>query len=253
MATSKHGPSDSATPPLYYPPYEGPMSDYITIEPVSFKETEKSRRVGEGRATASQPSINYLPPPFPPPGWVDKPETRQSFSHRHRKLISISKYLFIIAFFTIGFTTPLLVFHYRHTRKERQINVQYHLCIWLLITWGSACVSNMFINTLPYIFKFLVQWINPGHVKYWRIFRFLRLAVTLLGAAIGSCISFNHVSSLFLLPQLKTALYQLISRKVYPQQQYSPQERSRRETQAWLLRMGRHSQNPRHQREQKTL
>ena len=197
MAFPNYGPS-SSNPPLYYPSHEGPVSEYITIEPISSKETGESQIFGTDGIDTSQPSINYLPPPFPPPGWADKSNSLQPFSQRYRKLIRITKYLIVVAFITAGLATPVLISHYRHTTKERQKDVRYNVYLWLLITWGSACVSNVFINVFPYLFKFVAQVVNPGHVKYWRIFRFLRLAVTVLGATIGSYISFELVSFPFL-------------------------------------------------------
>ena len=139
-------------------------------------------------------SINYLPPPFPPPSATTHSSIRQTFAQRHRKVLAIVKYLVTLIIITVAFATPVAIYRGREKSKDLQKDVRYHLLLWVLISWLSTAISNISITLFPYLFKFIARWVNPGHVKYWRIFRFMRLAVTLLGGAIGTYVSYTYVS-----------------------------------------------------------
>lgn len=185
----------SSNPPIYLPSHQGGLTaDYINIEPASFKETEDGQSFATTTNNTLRSSITYLPPPFPPVGGVDNTAIRQTFAQRHRKSISVVRYLTVLLLLTVCFVAPVVLFGDVEQKKDKK-NLRYYVSLWLLITWGCACISNVFINLFPYMFRFVAGWVNPGHVKYWRIFRFMRLSVTLLGAAIGAYVSFVLVSS----------------------------------------------------------
>ena len=195
MALSSHKPSSSGSnPPRYDASRQGSVSsEYISITPPSLKGNGEPPTFPVDGSNSLHSSINYLPPPFPPPS-VGRSPILQTFSQRHRKAIAIIKYLVILVVVTIAFATPVAIYHIREKTKNLQKDVRYHLLLWTLISWLSAAISNIAITLFPYLFKFIARWVNPGHVKYWRIFRFMRLAVTLLGGAIGMYVSYTYVS-----------------------------------------------------------
>ena len=192
---SPHRKPLSSNPPMYLPSHQGGLTtDYINVEPAYFKETGDGQSFTTATNSTSRSSITYLPPPFPPAGRVDNTDGRQTFAQRHRKSIAVIRYLTVMLLVTVCFVAPVVLFGDVKQEKDKK-NLRYYLSLWLLITWGCACVSNVFINLFPYVFRFVAGWVNPGHVKYWRIFRFMRLSVTLLGAAVGAYVSFIFVSS----------------------------------------------------------
>ena len=195
MALSSHRPeSANSSPPRYNASRQGSVSsEYVSITPPSLKGTGDPTAFATDGSNSLRSSINYLPPPFPPPS-TSQPNTRQSFSQKYRKAIAIVKYLVTLVVVTISFATPVAIYHVREGSKNLEKDVRYHLLLWILTSWLSTATSNVSITLFPYIFKFVARWVNPGHAKYWRIFRFMRGAVTLLGGAIGTYISYTYVS-----------------------------------------------------------
>jgi hypothetical protein len=222
MAISKHRPS-SSTSSVY--PSQAPSltNEYINIAPSPFKEDTKNMMFAEEETVTSRTSVNYLPPPFPPPGWDPKVTAQQPFMKRHRKLIAVLLYILTLLLITAAFVAPVVYFKIHHEESEKLNkrgskekdagsdkdkdggkdkgqgkDLHYHFALWLLVSWAFLAVSNIFINIIPYAFRIVASWVNPGWVKYWRIFRFMRLAVTLLGGVVGCYLSYVYVSSVFL-------------------------------------------------------
>jgi len=135
---------------------------------------------------------------------------------------AVKYYLTIILVATV-LAIPIIVFRQAQLTDDDTVEsaadkqyrqLVFYLFLWLLITWLSACVSDMLILAFPYIFRFvagqglplnkdIIQWltgissyINPAHQRYWRIFRALRKPVVLLGCISGSYTSFQFVSFL---------------------------------------------------------
>ena len=179
-------------------------NEYINIAPSPFKEDMKGSTYSESEETVTSRlasranSITYLPPPFPPPGWDPNSSVRQPFRKRHRKLLAVLLYLLLLLLSTAAFAVPAIYFLAKgtgsKTSPEGDRDIRYHMCLWLLVSWGFFVLSNIVINVLPYAFRVIARYANPGWVKYWRIFRYMRLSVTLLGGAIGTYLAYVYVS-----------------------------------------------------------
>ena len=179
--------------PMYKTQNLGLASDYINVGPPptnDIKQEEYQTQVGSSRS-----SINYLPPPFPPPGFNEE-EVKPSFWKRHGHHIK----------WTLGFVTMVLicaallypVFKFRTTEQwteeetpemsDRQM--QYHIFLWLFISWINLLFWWVVASAFPHVFRFVAGFVNPGQQKYWHIFRYMNAAITLLGGSIGLYIAY---------------------------------------------------------------
>ena len=184
--------------PTYNHVHNANSSDeFINIETGVKEETRAYP--GPTESASTRPSITYLPPPFPPPGWASEDEVRLPFFQRYRRFFRVIAYLFVLLAVTAGLTVPVVLYYddgdwSSDEDEEKHRDLLHHLFRWLLVSWCFFAFSNISINIFPYVFRVVARWVNPGHVKYWRIFRFMRLPVTLLGGTIGSYFSFFVVS-----------------------------------------------------------
>ncbi|KAN0066820.1 hypothetical protein V8E54_015109 [Elaphomyces granulatus] len=64
---------------------------------------------------------------------------------------------------------------------------------WILASWLSACLFHALAQVFPYIFRFVSKYINPAHRRYWKVFRFMKWPITVLGCTIGSYIAYYFV------------------------------------------------------------
>lgn len=76
---------------------------------------------------------------------------------------------------------------------EQYRNLGWWISSWILASWISACLFHAFAQVFPYIFRFLSKYINPAHRRYWKVFRFMKWPITLLGGTIGSYLSYYFV------------------------------------------------------------
>jgi hypothetical protein len=73
-------------------------------------------------------------------------------------------------------------------------NLGFWICAWVMVTWLSACLFHAASQIFPYLFRYVAKFVNPAHRRYWRVFRFMKWPITLLGCTIGSYISYYFVS-----------------------------------------------------------
>ncbi|KAM7196962.1 Mechanosensitive ion channel protein 8 [Rhypophila sp. PSN 637] len=66
----------------------------------------------------------------------------------------------------------------------------FYLFYWLEISWIALCLSFLVGTALPYVFRFIARYVNPAHVRYWRVLRVLRRPITLAGFLIVSFASY---------------------------------------------------------------
>ena len=71
--------------------------------------------------------------------------------------------------------------------------LKHHIYLFLAIGFASFVVSNLLITVFPYIFRAIAPLVNPGHKKYWKIFWRMTSAITCLGGAIGTYVSYTVV------------------------------------------------------------
>ena len=181
--------------PLYnQTQYHGGLAeDFINVQPMPMND-EKSQdfrpEFGDSRG-----SVNYMPPPFPPPSWRDEGE-KPTFWKRHGRKIKVMLSLVFMVLVSAALLFP--VFKYRQTEdwteeETPEISHQqltYHVFLWLFVSWTNLLLWWGFANWMPHGFRFLAGIFNPGQQKYWRTLKFMTPAVTLLGAAIGNYISY---------------------------------------------------------------
>lgn len=69
----------------------------------------------------------------------------------------------------------------------------FWISTWILASWLSACLFHALAQIFPYIFRFVSKYINPAHRRYWKVFRFMKWPITILGCTIGSYIAYYFV------------------------------------------------------------
>lgn len=197
MAQPKHK-SNASTSSMYTSHPPSLSSEYINIAPSPMKPEEKSHMFEEEGQGTARASVNYLPPPFPPPGWDPAATAQQSFLRRNSRFIKIVAYLIILILVTGALTVPVILWWGRSAAELKGSDDAplFHLALWILVSWAFFMFSNLLINLLPYVFRLMARMFNPGWVKYWRVFRFMRLAATMLGGTIGTYCSWVYVSYL---------------------------------------------------------
>ena len=185
MTIIKDRPSSEGSS-LYPTPFRGGLTDeYIDIASTPAREKD---------VVSEQSSATRVPSPFSIEEPIDHISGHLSFWQRHWKDKTVLKYLLSLIIISTIFTIPVFSFHFSNIKDKKKKDLEFYLSLWLLTTWACACVCDVLINVFPYIFRLIAASVNPGHVKYWRIFSFMRLPVVFLGATIGSYISFWFVS-----------------------------------------------------------
>ena len=196
-SSSRNRGSRSSLP--MYAAHQGGLSDeYINIASIP----EKHNTVTESaRAHASTKSpMHYLPPPFPPPSWEDN-KPPQSIFKRHSTIFGWLAYLLFIC--AVGALLVTQTLRYKdtdpwtqeETAEMTQKTLMFHLWLWLSVSWAATIFFNLIANIFPYLFRIVAGFVNPGQRKYWRIFFFMRMAITYLGASVCCYIAYCIVSS----------------------------------------------------------
>ena len=186
--------------PRYSIPGNGGLSDELFVNAGSLPVKEAGGFDSTQPDYQARASINYLPPPFPPPPWTDSQEPKRSFFRRHKKLIGWIAYLFLICTITAGLIYPIIAFRETEAWTEEETpeishkQLVWHVFLWLFTSWTCLIFSNLCISIFPHVFRIVAGWVNPGQQKYWRIFRFMKMGVTFLGGAVGTYISWAIVS-----------------------------------------------------------
>ena len=138
--------------------------------------------------TEQRPRLNSYMPVTQPGYWT-------------RKTTFALRYLAVVVLIGLPLAIPVILFNTDQavegdSAETRQYhNLVFYLFLWLLVTWLSTCVANILTHIFPYIFKFVAGYVNSAHKKYWRVFRVMRLPVTLLASAISGFAAFYIVGA----------------------------------------------------------
>ncbi|MCJ1291221.1 hypothetical protein MMC34_002764 [Xylographa carneopallida] len=190
MSLPKHKPAGS-TSSMYSSHPPSLSSEYINIAPSPLKPQDKSQMFSDEGGVTTRPSITYLPPPFPPPSYDPTSTVRQTFLQRNRRFINIVAYFIMLILVTFALAVPVFLWRGRWAEERKGAeDLRLHLAIWIFASWAFFMLSNLLINLLPYVFKIYARLFNPGWIKYWRVFRFMRFATTMLGGILGMYCSF---------------------------------------------------------------
>jgi hypothetical protein len=183
--------------PMYKTQNLGLANDYISVGPQGMNDI-KQEEFQQTFASARN-SMNFQPPPFPPPGWHDE-EVKQSFWQRHGHRIKLLFAFVFLVLVSAGLLYPVI--RYRETEQWTeeetpeisQKQLYYHIFLWLFISWINAAIWFAIATAFPHVFRIVSGILNPGQQKYWHIFKFMIPAITLLGTALGVYISYVIVS-----------------------------------------------------------
>ena len=123
-------------------------------------------------------------------------------SRRERKRVFFHALRFVLITVIVGIILCIPIFVYRDYKgidnsKDPAVqneNLVYWLFAWFLTSWLIACFFNFIGLLFPYIFWIVAKFVNPAHRRYWRVFRPMKLPITLLGALVGFYVTFFVVS-----------------------------------------------------------
>ena len=130
----------------------------------------------------------------------DSPYKMLSRRERNRIILHAVRFVLTTVVIAIFLAIPLFVLAgYADVGDSIDDNLQkknavYWGFAWILSAWVIGCFFHFIALILPYVFWIVAKFVNPAHRRYWRVFRPLRLPITLLGGLIGSIITFDLVS-----------------------------------------------------------
>ena len=175
----------------------GLAQDYITVGHTADEKTRS--QPGWAPSEQHEPAPDYMAPSFmTPPSW-SRDEQKAPFIQRHRSAIGWIIYVtFILAGgaglgYLVWTSREKELWTQEETPEMSERMLKHHVYLSLTSSFASFVGSNLLITVFPYIFRAIAPLINPGHKKYWKIFRFLKSAVTVLGGAIGTYIPYTVV------------------------------------------------------------
>ena len=197
MATGKgrssSGGQDSL--PMYKTQNLGLAGDYINVGPSTMDESKQEPEYASTRSSA-----HYQPPPYPPPDLIRSSDDNQSTWQRHGHRIKLFFGLAIMVGVAAALVIPVIALRPTEDWTEEETPAQskkqldFHIYVWLFISWTNLLLWFFLAIMFPYIFKFIFGFLNPGKAKYWHMFRLMRTAITFLGASIGCYIAYIIVS-----------------------------------------------------------
>ncbi|KAK4183181.1 putative Mechanosensitive ion channel [Podospora australis] len=74
--------------------------------------------------------------------------------------------------------------------RQRNKQTVYYVFLWLLISWICFAIVFVIASALPYIFRFVARYVNPAHMRYWRIMRTLLRPICITGVVCCSYVAF---------------------------------------------------------------
>ncbi|KAK4228633.1 putative Mechanosensitive ion channel [Podospora fimiseda] len=98
-----------------------------------------------------------------------------------KNLYKVLKFFIIFGFVGIILAIPVIVIGNDKVNKraefpteeeffaQRERQTVYYIFMWLLATWVCFAVFYVFAMAMPYIFRFVARFVNPAHMRYWRI------------------------------------------------------------------------------------
>ncbi|GAB1315562.1 hypothetical protein MFIFM68171_05772 [Madurella fahalii] len=110
---------------------------------------------------------------------------------------------FIIIFGVVGvlLAIPVIVINGEEISAKANIDLDdflaqqtrqlvYYIFGWLFVSWIGLAISYLIGTALPYLFRFVARYVNPAHMRYWRILRTMRRPICVVGVVTTSYIAF---------------------------------------------------------------
>ncbi len=106
----------------------------------------------------------------------------------------ILRSVFLIAPIGIIFAIPMII--YDTSSYDSMIGKEriFWLFVWLEVSWVSFWVSLMAVDLFPFMYRFVMGFINPCFRKYWSCLKALRFPLALTIWGVVSLIMFDVVS-----------------------------------------------------------
>ena len=190
---SSNGSQDSL--PMYKTQNLGLAGDYINVEAPVMNDIKQEPEYASTRA-----SSHYHPPPYPPPGFNSTEETPSAWQRHGGKIKAVFGLALMIGV-GVGLGVPIIKLRpgedwtEEETPDQSQQQLDYHLYLWLFISWANLVFWVFIAMIFPYVFKFMASFLNPGQAKYWHILRMLRSGIVFVGGSIGCYVAFCIVRS----------------------------------------------------------
>ncbi|KAK4654983.1 hypothetical protein QC762_405790 [Podospora pseudocomata] len=131
----------------------------------------------EGKGSMSQPGDNK-------PDYTTATTTYRKYIWKNA--YKFIRFLIIFGFVGIILAIPVIVIGNKDIIKkedalddeqffaQRSEKTVYYIFVWLLVTWVCFAITYIFASALPFIFRLVARYVNPAHMRYWRIIRTLR-------------------------------------------------------------------------------
>ncbi|KAK3988005.1 putative Mechanosensitive ion channel [Cladorrhinum sp. PSN332] len=112
----------------------------------------------------------------------------------------VLKFIIIFGFVGLILAIPVIVIGNDEVNKRADIPTEeeffaqrgrqtfYYICMWLLVTWICFAFFYLFASALPFV--------NPAHMRYWRIIRTLRRPLCIVGVVSCSFVAFSQTVGL---------------------------------------------------------
>ncbi|KAK4198786.1 putative Mechanosensitive ion channel [Triangularia verruculosa] len=129
-------------------------------------------------------------------------------SYLWQNAYKLLRFLIIFGFVGIILAIPVIVIGNKDIVKkedalddeqffaQRSQKTLYYVFVWLLVTWICFAVTYVLASALPYIFRLVARYVNPAHMRYWRIIRTLRRPICIFVTICCSYIAFIITVSL---------------------------------------------------------
>ena len=204
---SYHRSEKSAYSPYspYNPANQPPVTNDYAVDPISRPSSAKtpnekmSASIHEMQPLAGSDMVPEGKGVEIAPEDEDSPYKMLTRKERNRFIFHAIRFVLTVIVIGVLLCVPLFVLadyadigDSTDDSPQRQ-NLVFWIFTWLFSTWIIACTFHFIALILPYVFWLVAKFVNPAHRRYWRTLRPLRLPITLLGAILGSYVTFSLV------------------------------------------------------------
>jgi hypothetical protein len=103
-------------------------------------------------------------------------------------LIAVARYVTVVVLVGLALAIPIIVADLQYN------NLVFYAFSCLETIWLCGVATDLLALLFPYVFRVVARYVNPAHHRYWRVFRTMRLPVTMLGTIIAAYVAYVTVS-----------------------------------------------------------